>query len=61
MFASSGFTGGAQEYAASVSPRVVLIDGRRLAGLMIGQDVGVGTRDVLRIKSVDSDYFGDDV
>jgi restriction system protein len=61
MFASSSFTSGAMAYAANVSPRVILVDGQRLAALMIDHDVGVSTREVLRVKHVDSDYFGDDL
>jgi restriction system protein len=60
MFTSSSFSRGAEEYAANVSPRVILVDGQRLAALMIDHDVGVSTREVLRIKNVDSDYFGDE-
>jgi restriction system protein len=58
MFASSSFTSGATEYAATVSPRVILVDGARLAALMVDHDVGVSTRDVYRVKHLDSDYFG---
>lgn len=61
MFTASSFTRGAEEYAATVSPRVILVDGRTLAELMIDHDVGVSTREVFRVKRVDSDYFGDDV
>ena len=60
MFTSSSFTSGAQDYVANVSPRVILVDGQRLAALMIDHDVGVSTREVLRLKSVDSDYFGEE-
>lgn len=61
MVASSSFTRGAVEYAANVSPRVILVDGEKLASLMITHDVGVSTRDTIHLKNVDSDYFGDDV
>ena len=57
---SVAFTKGAEEYAAKVALRVILVDGPRLAALMIDHDVGVGTREVLRLKDVDSDYFSDD-
>jgi restriction system protein len=60
MFTSSTFSAGAQEYAAGVSPRVILVDGARLAALMIDFDVGVTTREVFRVKQVDSDYFAQD-
>ena len=38
-------------------PRVVLVDGRRLAELMIEHNVGVSTVRTIEIKQVDGDYF----
>ena len=52
---------GRARYAATVSPRVVLVDGERLAELMIDHDVGVSARETYAVKRVDSDYFGDEV
>ena len=43
------------EFAASVE-RVVLVDGARLAALMIEHEVGVTARPV-HVPKVDSDYF----
>jgi restriction system protein len=56
---TSRFTSEAREYAEMIDPRVVLIDGERLAGLMIDHDVGVSPLTTYEIKRVDSDYFGD--
>ena len=42
-----------------VSPRVILMDGERLADLMIDHNVGVSERETYSVKRVDSDYFGD--
>jgi len=61
IFTASAFSGEAREYAASVSPRVVLVDGQRLAALMIDYNIGVSDRETYPVKRVDSDYFGDDV
>jgi restriction system protein len=61
IFSASDFSAEAREYAATVSPRVVLVDGERLAELMIDHDVGVSARETYAVKRVDSDYFGDDV
>ena len=47
-------------YAAGVSPRVILVDGERLAELMIDHNVGVSDRETYAVKRVDSDYFGDE-
>ncbi len=37
--------------------RVVLIEGKRLAELMIEYDVGVTTKTVYRVKEVSGDFF----
>lgn len=52
---TSSFTSQAVEFAGSVE-RIVLVDGRKLADLMIEFEVGVSSRSV-RIPKVDSDYF----
>lgn len=56
---TSGFSEGAREYAKNVNYKVVLIDGNRLAQLMIDHDVGVTTVNSYHIKRVDSDFFVD--
>lgn len=53
---SSAFTKDARAYAAQVSDSLVLVDGHRLATLMIEHGVGVSHR-TIRIARVDSDYF----
>jgi restriction system protein len=60
IFTASSFSADAQTYAAGVSPRVILIDGERLAELMIDHNVGVSDRETYIVKRVDSDYFGED-
>jgi restriction system protein len=60
IFTASTFSNGAEEYAASVSPRVVLVDGARLASLMVTYDVGVSARETYSVKRIDADYFGDE-
>jgi restriction system protein len=55
---TSGFTAQAAEFARSVE-RVVLVDGPRMAGLMIDHEVGVSLRPV-RIPKIDSDYFDEE-
>lgn len=44
-----------------MSPRVVLIDGARLAELMIDHSVAVTARETYTVKRIDNDYFGEDV
>jgi restriction system protein len=60
IFTASTFTSDATEYAANVSPRIVLVDGERLADLMIDHHIGVSTKESYVVSRIDSDYFGDD-
>ena len=57
---TSTFTKGATDYASMVETRVILIDGQKLANLMIDHDVGVSLKDSYLIKKIDSDYFEDE-
>ena len=54
---TSTFTKEADEYASSVDRKVVLIDGEKLASLMIEHNVGISTIRTFEIKRIDSDYF----
>tara|TARA_R100000030_G_scaffold10241_1_gene6978 strand:- start:3751 stop:4659 length:909 start_codon:yes stop_codon:yes gene_type:complete len=54
---TSAFTHGAVEFVEKVDPRVILIDGKRLAKLMVDHNVGVTTINSFEVKRVDSDYF----
>lgn len=54
---TSEFVNTAKEYAEMVSQRVILIDGSRLADLMIEHNIGVSTIRTISIKRLDSDYF----
>lgn len=54
---TSSFTKEAEEYVSSVDRKVVLIDGTKLATLMIEHNVGISTVRTFEIKRIDSDYF----
>jgi restriction system protein len=54
---TSNFSAEAIEYVKTIDPRVVLIDGMKLAQLMVEYNVGVSTAQTYEIKRVDSDYF----
>ncbi|RMD83348.1 MAG: restriction endonuclease [Candidatus Dadabacteria bacterium] len=54
---SSVFTKEAAEYVKHLEPRVVLVDGEHMARLMIEHDVGVTTKSVYELKSIDRDFF----
>ena len=51
------FSSDATAYVEHIDPKVVLLDGRRLAELMIDFEVGVTTARSYSVKRVDSDYF----
>ena len=58
---TSGFVKSAVDYAESYPhATIVLIDGRRLAQLMIQYDLGVSTELTYSIKRIDIDYFDQD-
>jgi restriction system protein len=54
---TSHFGPSAREYAAMVPQKVILIDGPRLASLMIEHDIGVSTTRTISLKRIDTDYF----
>ncbi|KAA0025074.1 restriction endonuclease [Antrihabitans cavernicola] len=54
---TSQFTAGAIDYASTIGTRVILIDGQRLASLMIKYEVAVQSRQTFRVVEVDEDYF----
>lgn len=54
---TASFSQQATTYVESISARVVLIDGRELARLMILYGVGVTVREHFEIKRLDEDYF----
>ena len=54
---TSSFNDNAMDYATSLQQKVILIDGRRLAELMIEHNIGVAEEHAYRIKKIDSDYF----
>ncbi|MFT6606124.1 MAG: restriction system protein [Halocynthiibacter sp.] len=56
---TSDFSKEAIQYIDRVQQRIVLINGSKLAQLMIDHEVGVRTRTTYRIKSLDEDYFAD--
>lgn len=54
---TSGFTSDAVLFAKNLAQKVILIDGPRLADLMIEHGVGVSTVRTVAVKRIDSDYF----
>ncbi|MES2922294.1 MAG: restriction endonuclease [Verrucomicrobiota bacterium] len=54
---TSNFTGDAIQFARGLSQKVILIDGVRLADLMIEHNIGVSTTRTIALKRIDTDYF----
>ena len=54
---TSGFSQGAMDYVQRLTQRVVLIDGQRLADLMIEHNVGVRVSRTVEFKRLDEDFF----
>lgn len=56
---TSYYTVDAIDYASRIDTKVVLIDGKQLAALMMDFDVGVAASAAYVVKRIDSDYFED--
>ena len=54
---TSGFSREAKEYASFIDTRIILIDGEKLAALMVEYNVGVSVVEQYEVKKVDTDYF----
>jgi restriction system protein len=54
---TSSFTKSARDYAERVQKRIILIDGARLANLMVQHGVGVRVRAVYEVKGIDEEFF----
>lgn len=54
---TSTFTQEARDFVAMIDSKIILIDGKRLAELMIEHNVGVTPVASYDVKRVDSDYF----
>jgi len=61
VFITTGrFSEDAVEYIRNIDPKVILIDGRKLADFMIEYNVGITPMTVYEVKRVDSDYFAEE-
>ena len=57
MISTSSFSDGAHKYVERLDSKIILIDGDRLAALMIDHGVGVAMKQRYDVKVVDGDYF----
>lgn len=60
LITTSTFSGEARDYVRQIAKKIVLIDGRQLADLMIQHGVGVSVETTYALKRIDSDYFDPD-
>ncbi|MCC6569684.1 MAG: restriction endonuclease [Anaerolineales bacterium] len=54
---TSSFSSDAVKYASDIDTKVILIDGKRLAELMMDYNIGVNEVTTYKLKKIDSDYF----
>lgn len=57
---TSDFTKGAIDYVTRIDSKIILVNGIRLAELMIEHDLGVTPIASYKVKRIDSDYFIED-
>ena len=57
---TSSFTREAREDASLIDTKIILLDGERLADLMISYNVGVNTQVIYELKKIDLDYFAEE-
>lgn len=57
---TSRFSNDAHEFVTMIEKKIVLIDGERLAELMIEYNLAVTTKQTYAIKAIDSDYFNEE-
>ena len=59
---TSDFTKGAVEIISKQTQnKIVLVNGKQLAKLMIEYDLGVSTVATYKVKRIDSDFFNEDI
>lgn len=56
---TSTFAKSAHEYIGKIGSKVVLIDGEKLAELMIEYNIGVSPIALYEVKRIDTDYFNE--
>ena len=60
MITTSNFSKEAEDYITRIERKIVLVDGQRMAELMIAHNVGVSVSRSYEIKRIDSDFFVED-
>lgn len=60
LITTATFSKEAEDYITRIERKIVLVDGQRMAELMIAHNVGVTVMQTYEIKRVDSDFFTED-
>ncbi len=60
LITTSTFSKDAEDYITRIERKIVLVDGQRMAELMIAHNVGVTVMQTYEIKRVDSDFFAEE-
>lgn len=60
LITTSSFSKEAEDYITRIESKIVLVDGQRMAELMIAHNVGVTVMQTYEIKRIDSDFFVED-
>ncbi len=57
FFTTSSFSSSAKDTAANLGSRIVLIEGKQLARLMLRYNIGCRDEEILHIKRIDEEFF----
>ena len=57
MITTSCFSADARDYVGKIDNKIALIDGQKLAELMIDHNLGVSPMATYDVKRIDADYF----
>lgn len=60
LITTSNFSAGAQQYVKQIEKKIVLVDGKQLAKLMVEHGIGVAVETQYIINRIDIDYFEED-
>lgn len=58
---TSSFPNSVYDFVSKVEYKIILIDGEKLASLMIDYGIGLSTVNTYHVKTIDSDYFDESI
>ncbi|MCL5991955.1 MAG: restriction endonuclease [Bacteroidetes bacterium] len=57
FISTSNYPKSAYDFVAQIEPKIILIDGKELADLMIEYNIGLASKSNYEVKKIDIDYF----